>query len=165
MLFSIRIHVHILLPYTAVEVYVRSEMISVSLSAERFLPAFYGILLRQDEEAQREAAWRLAVACEWLDAQCDAEGPYFMGPQFSLVDAALAPFFLRMPALDHYRNFKLPQDCVKLREWSEKVVKRPSVQGTCMSPKPDMTYSQYLIWVYERYAAGNAKSTSAADYR
>lgn len=29
--------------------------------------------------------------------------------QFSLVDAALAPFFLRLPALEHYRGFKLPQ--------------------------------------------------------
>lgn len=28
--------------------------------------------------------------------------------QFSLVDAALAPFFLRLPALQHYRSFSLP---------------------------------------------------------
>lgn len=28
--------------------------------------------------------------------------------QFTLVDAALAPFFLRMPVLKHYRGFDLP---------------------------------------------------------
>ena len=28
-----------------------------------------------------------------------------------------------------------------------------------------MDYGQYLTWVYERYAAGNAQSTSAKDYR
>ena len=37
------------------------------------------------------------------------------------------------------------QDCVKLREWSEAVARRPSVQGTCVSPKPDMTYQEYLV--------------------
>jgi len=29
--------------------------------------------------------------------------------QFTLVDAALAPFFLRLPVLKHYRDFDLPQ--------------------------------------------------------
>ncbi len=29
----------------------------------------------------------------------------------------------------------------------------------------EMDYGQYLRWVYERYAMGDAMSTSAADYR
>lgn len=48
---------------------------------------------RQEEAPQQESAWRLAGACEWLDAQCDAEGPFFMGPIVRL--CAL----IRLPAL------------------------------------------------------------------
>ena len=39
---------------------------------------------RQEEAPQQESAWRLAGACQWLDAQCDAEGPFFMGPKVRL---------------------------------------------------------------------------------
>lgn len=35
----------------------------------------------------------------------------------------------------------------------------------CRSQLQDMDYGQYLTWVYERYAAGNAQSTCAKDYR
>lgn len=142
----------------------KGRMIIASFS-ETFLPAFYGILLRQEKQQQKEAAEQLSHACEWLDRHCDAEGPYFLGPQFTLVDAALAPFFLRLPALQHYRSFSLPADCIKLREWADNVASRDSVKATCESPNPNLTYEQFLVWVYERYAAGNAKSTSAADYR
>lgn len=137
----------------------------IAAFTEMFLPAFYGLLLRQDKAEQEEAAGQLSRACEWLDCHCDADGPYFLGPKFTLVDAALAPFFLRLPALEHYRSFSLPMDCIKLRDCADNIAKRDSVKASCESPKSNMSYDQFLIWVYERYAAGNAKSTSAADYR
>jgi glutathione S-transferase len=142
----------------------RGRMIITTFDSS-FLPSYYGMLLRQTEEAQQECRQRLAGVLEWLDSQADPEGPFFLGKQFTLVDAALAPFFLRLPVLKHYRGFELPQDCVKLRDWGDTIKQHKSVAATCVSPKPDMNFDQYLEWVYERYATGDAKSTSAADYR
>jgi hypothetical protein len=31
----------------------------------------------------------------WLEGQADEAGPFFLGPDFSLVDATMAPWFLR----------------------------------------------------------------------
>lgn len=36
---------------------------------------------RQEAEAQQQCAERLAGVIEWLDAQADAEGPFFLGKQ------------------------------------------------------------------------------------
>jgi hypothetical protein len=36
---------------------------------------------RQEAEAQQQCAQRLAGVIEWLDAQADAEGPFFLGKQ------------------------------------------------------------------------------------
>lgn len=105
-----------------------------------FLRPFYGLLLRQEAEAQQQCAQRLAGVIEWLDAQADAEGPFFLGKQFTLVDASLAPFFLRLPVLKHYRGFDLPPDCVKLRDWADAIRQHKHVAATCVSPKQDMDY-------------------------
>ena len=45
----------------------------------------------------------------WLEGHFDSMGPYFMGAQFSIADASLLPFFLRLPLLQQYRNFSLPK--------------------------------------------------------
>jgi hypothetical protein len=44
----------------------------------------------------------------WLEGRFDSMGPFFMGAGFSLVDASLLPFFLRLPVLQQYRSFSLP---------------------------------------------------------
>lgn len=53
----------------------------------------------------------------WLEAEADAEGPYFLGKQFSAVDVALLPWFIRLYVLKHYRGFEMPKDCKKLVAW------------------------------------------------
>ena len=46
------------------------------------------------------------------------KGPYFLGKSFSLVDATLAPWFLREPILEHYRPFfQLPPGTLRLHAW------------------------------------------------
>jgi hypothetical protein len=57
------------------------------------------------------------------------------------------------------------QECSKLAAWVQEVSKRASVQETSVSAKPELSYEKYLVWVYERYADGSAKSTSAADFK
>ncbi|KAK9915028.1 hypothetical protein WJX75_003796 [Coccomyxa subellipsoidea] len=149
-------------PHPAVRARAR---IIIARFSEAFVPAFYRLLLRQDSEGQQQAAQALSTELHWLEAHFDSMGPYFMGTEFSLVDISLLPFFLRFGVLQHYRGFSLPSECSKLAAWVQEVSKRASVQETSVSAKPELSYEKYLVWVYERYADGSAKSTSAADFK
>ncbi|CAL8468830.1 g8371 [Coccomyxa elongata] len=149
-------------PHPAVRARAR---IIIARFSEAFVPAFYRLLLRQDKEGQQQAAQTLDTELRWLEGHFDSLGPYFMGTEFSLVDISLLPFFLRASVLQHYRGYNLPSDCAKLAGWVQEASKRASVQETRVSPKPEMSYENYLIWVYQRYADGSVKSTSAADFK
>ena len=49
----------------------------------------------QDKQQQAECAEKLTAEVRWLEGQADEAGPFFLGPDFSLVDATMAPWFLR----------------------------------------------------------------------
>jgi glutathione S-transferase len=61
-----------------------------------------------------------------LDAQ--VHGPYFNGPEFNLVDAAFAPFFLRERLLDSWHRLGLLAGLDKLQVWQEALLERPAVR-------------------------------------
>jgi len=44
---------------------------------------------------------------------------------------AILPWFLRMPALAHFRDFQLPDDVPRLRRWAAANADRPSVKVLC----------------------------------
>ena len=58
---------------------------------------------RQDKQAQQQSAAQLTSELLWLEGAFDSAGPYLAGEQFSLVDAAIIPWFLRMFVLKKYR--------------------------------------------------------------
>jgi glutathione S-transferase len=65
-----------------------------------------------------------------LDTELDAEGPFFAGPDFRLVDTAFAPFFMRYAIVQWLRPELaelLPDRC---RRWSHALLARPSVAGS-----------------------------------
>lgn len=53
--------------------------------------------------------------------------PYFNGAHFHLIDAAYAPAFLRIVAIEQYQSLKLLEQTPKLKAWSEAVLERRSV--------------------------------------
>ncbi|MFT5171775.1 MAG: glutathione S-transferase [Candidatus Marinamargulisbacteria bacterium] len=55
------------------------------------------------------------------------KGPYFNGIHFSLVDAAYAPFFMRVAILESRHPFKILSRLTKLQKWSEALLHRSSV--------------------------------------
>ncbi len=70
---------------------------------------------RQDKAQQAEVAEQLGAQCDWLEAQADSAGPFFMGGHFSLVDCALVPWFVRAYVLQHFRGLQLPPErCTKV---------------------------------------------------
>jgi glutathione S-transferase len=48
--------------------------------------------------------------CRWLESQISAGGgPFVCGSSFSLADAAVAPFMLRLPVLGELAGYQVPQ--------------------------------------------------------
>ena len=55
------------------------------------------------------------------------EGPFFNGADFSLVDAAYAPLFMRLELLGRYSPVIFKQQLPKLLRWSEALLNLPAV--------------------------------------
>lgn len=61
------------------------------------------MLVQQDKRVQAAAASALDNELLWLVDNMHPQGPLALGPELSLVDAAVAPFLLRLFVLEHYR--------------------------------------------------------------
>lgn len=72
---------------------------------------------RKGDDQRKECSEILSSELLWLESEAVPEGPYFSGKQFSAVDCALLPWFIRLYILKHYRGFEMPKDCKKLVAW------------------------------------------------
>jgi glutathione S-transferase len=57
------------------------------------------------------------------------EGPHFLGERFTLVDAALLPWFEQCVVIEQFRAFTWPVNLFALRRWHARVADRPSVRA------------------------------------
>ncbi|MBT5430035.1 MAG: glutathione S-transferase family protein [Rhodospirillaceae bacterium] len=127
----------------------------------RFAPQIYKILLAQSEHLQGEHARKLTDAILMMEHQGLAKrsgGPYWLGDNLSLVDLTFYPHLQRFCALQHYRNFGIPDECVKLKEWLTKMEESYCVQVTKMS-------EDKLIKSWAKYAFNTSTGTTADDMR
>tara|TARA_S200000501_G_scaffold220253_1_gene206638 strand:- start:253 stop:969 length:717 start_codon:yes stop_codon:yes gene_type:complete len=127
----------------------------------RFAPQIYKILLAQSEHLQGEHARRLNDALLMMEHQGLAKrssGPYWLGEKLSLVDLTFYPHLQRFCALQHYRNFDIPDECGALREWLTKMEESYCVQVTKMS-------EDKLIKSWAKYAFNTSTGTTADDMR
>ena len=72
---------------------------------------------RKGDDQRKECSEILASELLWLESEATQDGPYFSGKQFTAVDIALLPWFIRLYILKHYRGFEMPKDCKKLVAW------------------------------------------------
>ena len=91
------------------------------------------------EQNRREAREKL----ERLEAQ-RGEGPFFNGPQFALVDAAIAPAFMRLSLLEELRPLGLLDRLPKVQRWSEVLLGRNSVRTSVVPEFPGL-FREYLV--------------------
>lgn len=66
------------------------------------------------------------------------EGPFFNGPRFSLVDAAIAPAFMRIALLEQFRPLGLLDHLPKVMLWSQSLLGRTSVRGSVVADFPEL---------------------------
>ncbi len=90
------------------------------------------------DRSRREAREKL----ERLEGQL-GEGPFFNGPRFSLMDAAIAPAFTRISLLEELRPSGLLDRLPKVRRWSQALLGRESVRNSVVPDFPDL-FREYL---------------------
>ncbi|PPR04124.1 hypothetical protein CVT26_001316 [Gymnopilus dilepis] len=121
-----------------------------------FIPSFQRLLQSQTADKQREALQDLYQSirkfCEHI------KGPYFFGEQFTLVDVAVAPWFLRDWSIEEHRGYRRADASPKWKEYAEQVEKRPSVVNTS-------SLREHLLDIYGRYLRDEAQSQSAKAIR
>ncbi len=127
----------------------------------RFTPLVYKLMLAQGADAQTALATRLTDALLAMEHQglgALSDGPYWMGDEVGLVDLTFLPHMQRLGVLTHYRDFKIPDECVLLKAWLQLMGQRPSV--TEGSADLDV-----LIENWRKYAENTSTGTTATDMR
>ena len=113
----------------------------------RLLPAI-GVLRSSEPGAERDAARDSVTHCfRFIEREglgkLSGSGPYWLGAQPSLADFTYYPHIERLAPLEHYRGFKIPDDCKRFKAWFAAMCDRPSVKQTATAA---------AVYI-ERYAA------------
>ncbi len=133
----------------------------IDFANTHFVPWFYKLLLEQDPERRERRAEELRGHFRFMETQAlgrRESGPYWLGPDLSLVDLAFYPFFERLCVLEHYRGVGLPDDCPTLATWWAEMQGRCSV-GRIANPP------EFYLERYTQYAAGTARGSTAREMR
>jgi glutathione S-transferase len=83
------------------------------------------------EAAYVKAAEKIPVVFDRLEKALEKQGsgPFFNGAQYSLVDAAYAPFLQRYLFLDRVKKLGHLEKCPRLKAWADVLMKRPSTHS------------------------------------
>jgi glutathione S-transferase len=101
-----------------------------------YLPTFSEMVTGQayaDDEAEYKAdIAKIPQAFEKLEGALkaqSAQGPFFNGEKYSLVDAAYAPFLQRYYYLDRIKPLGVIEKFPRVKAWAEALLKRPSTHS------------------------------------
>ncbi|CCL99246.1 uncharacterized protein FIBRA_01261 [Fibroporia radiculosa] len=125
-------------------------------AAKLVVPGFHRILQAQGVDAQQRARDEYAAALRTIAEQ--AQGPYFLGAEFSIVDAAIAPWAVRDYILAEHRGYSRDAVGEKWKRWAEALETRESVVRT----KSDREHYEPI---YGRYLRDEAQSEAAKATR
>jgi len=109
----------------------------IDFANTRFTPAFSALLRSTDSQTEAEAKKELYKHLEFIEteglAKLSGVGPYWFGESVSLVDLAFFPWFERWGALKHYRDFGIPAEFTRIKEWKHALKERASVKAIANS--------------------------------
>ncbi|KAM5357307.1 hypothetical protein ACJZ2D_016406 [Fusarium nematophilum] len=118
----------------------------------RIVPAFYALVQTQDQALQRDASERLQANIDDLVQAADEQGPFFLGPTLSLVDANLAPFAQRLSrVLTPLRGWSPPPPGSRWARWLDAMEADESVKATTSG---DELYIETVDMLVRRNGAG-----------
>lgn len=113
----------------------------IEFTSELFVD-LYRMALAGDREAFEENLAAARKKLQRLETQL-AEGPFFNGAGFSLVDAAIAPAFYRISLMDGILPLSLFDHLPKVQRWSSALLDRESVRASVVPEFRDL-FREYL---------------------
>jgi len=102
----------------------------------------YRIMTTEDESTYKQEKQELLDKFKQLEAQL-AQGPYFNGQQFNLIDCAFAPLFKHIATINKSHALDLYNNNPKLDTWQSALLSRPAVQSSVVEDY-DALYTAYL---------------------
>merc|ERR1712228_60792 len=109
--------------------------ITLDLIGKKIFPAFLTLHKSKDAGEKVAAVEVLNAAIEEYFHDASAQGPFYYGNKFGIVDIALAPFIARMEILDEFVDLKIfgnPKH-PRLQTWWAAAKKRPSMKSSTSS--------------------------------
>jgi glutathione S-transferase len=101
--------------------------------------ALHGFYTATDENALDTARQDLIGKLAHLEKALNGHAPFFNGADFSLVDAAYAPLFMRFALLEAHFQITSPS----LRVWQDNLLAKESVQKSVVDDFPQL-FKEYL---------------------
>jgi len=98
--------------------------------------AFSGLIHSQDEQAWQSKLQSVTKQFNWLENKL-GDGPYFNDKDFSLVDIAYAPLFMRSDLLNLADTLYPTQHYPKVARWAEKLLAIPELPDSVVSDFED----------------------------
>jgi glutathione S-transferase len=134
-----------------------------AFAGDKIIPHYYKMLMSQDPKGQQIAKDEILSGLkDWTAAMAPEEqGPFFLGPAFSMADVAVAPWMQRLLSVSKaYRGFEIPDsgEFKRLYVWWENVKDRASVADTIVDEKR-------MLANYSGYADNSATSTEAKKHQ
>ncbi len=118
------------------------------------IPGFYSA---KDASVFAEKITSLSVKFSRLEAQLDA-GPYFVGDEFTLVDAVFGPIFRYFDTFDQIADFGILTGKDKVLAWRRALSIRPSVKNAVSKNYPELLWTFLLNRKSHLSATMTAKS-------
>lgn len=128
----------------------------IDFIAKTVTPSFMRVIMAQDPEAQKKLLGEFYEALKKLTEQ--VRGPYFLGEEFSLVDAAIAPWVVRDYVAAEHRGYSREAAGPEWVHYAAALETRPSVVKTSSN-------KQYYTQIYTRYLKDEAQSEGAKAIR
>jgi glutathione S-transferase len=99
----------------------------IAVASELFM-SLYHFTYEEDHEKLKSAQLEFFSDLGRFEGILSSEGPYFRGKEFSLMDAAIAPLFVRLYLSDPLRMHAEWKKIPRVRRWAEALVAEPSVK-------------------------------------
>lgn len=124
------------------------------------LNSIYYTATKEDMEAGLEKSHTALKRVEDALAARDHDGPYFNGPDFSLVDAAYGPFLQRFEVVERVLKTGLLNQYPNLKAWSDLLLSDERVTGSVVSNFEEEFHGNMIRKEY--YVASLLESNSVA---
>jgi len=139
----------------------------------RIIPSFHRFLqyqpARDGAEGLQKAREEFLGYLKEFTAEMDAEGPYLLGEELSLIDIVIAPWAVRLWVFDHFKDGGLgvPEEgkggedekiWARWRKWLASIESRKSLKETTSD-------REHYLPIYQRYADDVAQSELAKATR